>query len=88
MIWKKPNSETAEISLLENSSSGESEKEIVGGDITDEERRVGRESLGGRRWRSLERASAAAEVERWLVCEEGVGGGAAVAPPQMFGNLL
>ena len=50
--------------------------------VDGEERRVGRERVGGRRWRSLESASAAAaDVTRlWLDCAEGVGGGAAVAP--------
>lgn len=47
-----------------------------------ERRLVGRERVGGRRWRSLESASAAAaDVMRWFLdCAEGVGGGAAVAP--------
>lgn len=48
-------------------------------------RRVGRERLGGRRWRRRERASAAAEsgvVEERDGCTvEGVGGGADVGPP-------
>lgn len=67
MSWKKPSSEAAERRWLRRSGLGDSEKEIVGGAITEGERRVGRERLGGKRWRSLERASAAAEVERWLV---------------------
>lgn len=61
-----------------------SEKEIDCGHVVGGERRVGRdERVGGRRWRSLERASAvaASEVAKRLL--EGVGGGAEVAPPCM-----
>lgn len=58
-------------------------KEREGGEVADkEERRVGRERFGGRRWRRRESASAALEVERrLLVFVDGVGGGADVAPP-------
>jgi hypothetical protein len=70
--------------MEEMSSLGVNEKkERDGGEMADgEERRVGRERLGGRRWRRRESASAALEVERWLlVVVDGVGGGAEVAPP-------
>lgn len=71
--------------MEEMSFSGVSdEKGREGGEVADgEERRMGRERLGGRRWRRRESASAAVEVERWLlvVVVDGVGGGAEVAPP-------
>ena len=53
------------------------------------ERRVGRDRVGGRRWRRRERASAAAaEEESWLFgCADGVGGGAAVVL-SIFGRVL
>lgn len=59
----------------------------MGGHVGGGERRVGRERVGeGRRWRSLESASAASDVARRLSdCVDGVGGGAAVAP-YMFGS--
>lgn len=43
-------------------------------------RRDGGDRIGGMRWRSRERESAASDVEKMLGCVEGVGGGAAVAP--------
>lgn len=51
-----------------------------GKDVARVERRVGRERVGGRRWRRRERVSAdAAEEASWLCdCADGVGGGAAV----------
>lgn len=46
-------------------------------------RRVGRERLGGRRWRRRERVSMAeSDVEEREDCvDDGVGGGADVGPP-------
>lgn len=58
-----------------------SEIETTGGQVTVGEQRVGRERAGGKRWRILERASAASDVDKRLLgCVDGVGGGAAVAP--------
>lgn len=52
-----------------------------------EGRRVGRESVGGRRWRRQESASAASEEGMMLSwCAAGVGGGAEVALPKRFGT--
>lgn len=73
--------------MEEMSFSGVSdEKEREGGEVAvgEDRRMVGRERLGGRRWRRRESASAAVEVERWLllvVVVDGVGGGAEVEPP-------
>lgn len=84
--WKKPSWEAEEriCSLRLGFDS-----EMRGGRVAEGERvRVfGRERVGdGRLWRSRERASAVgdADVDGWLL--EGVGGGAAPPPTQMFGK--
>lgn len=88
MSWKNPSWDEAE----SRSSSRVGAvavlfRERVGGQMAGGERRVGRVRVGeGRRWRRMESASAASDVERGMLgCAEGVGGGAAVAP-YMLGN--
>ena len=88
MSWKNPSCDEAE----SRSSSRVGAvavlfRERVGGHVAGGERRVGRVRVGeGRRWRRMESASAASDVERGMLgCAEGVGGGAAVAP-YMLGN--
>ncbi len=81
--WKNPSCKEAESrpsSWVVVSLTG---RESMGGHVAGGERRVGRERVGGgRRWKSLESASAASDVARGLLgCVDGVGGGAAVAPP-------
>lgn len=88
MSWKKPSWDEAE--SRSSSRAGAVvllSRERAGGHVAGGERRVGRVRVGeGRRWRRMESASAASDVDRgMLVCAEGVGGGAAVAP-YMFGN--
>ena len=51
------------------------------------EARVGRESAGGRRWKSREMASAASDVDTWLGWVDGVGGGATVVPYGFGGGV-
>lgn len=87
MSWKKPSWDEEEKRVLKLAWT--SDKETEGGHVAGGERRLGRERVGGRRWRSLERVSAVApdDVDRRLLgCVEGVGGGAEVAPPCMFGS--
>lgn len=87
MSWKKPSWDEEEKRVL--GLAWTSDKETEGGHVAGGERSFGRERVGGRRWRSLERASAVApdDVDRRLLgCVDGVGGGAEVAPPCMFGS--
>ena len=88
MSWKNPSWDEAESrSSSRVGAVALSFRERVGGHVAGGERRVGRVRVGeGRRWRRMESASAASDVERGMLgCAEGVGGGAAVAP-YMLGN--
>lgn len=60
---------------------------MEGGEVARGEARVGRESAGGRRWKSREMASAASDVDTWLGWVDGVGGGATVVPYGFGGGV-